>query len=341
MKRILLQLIIPLTNVLIVYAILSNRPTPSSYLEYALDLMEQNSVRKDQVNWDNLRANAFKLAEGAVEISDTYPAISVALTALGDHHSFFLTPDEVNQMQAFTTKDFPAPQGKILDKKLGYIFFAGFASSNPDEINKLADTLQQIIRTLDAEQPCGWIVDLRANTGGNMWPMLAGIGPVLGEGQVGAFLDANGDKTYWYYFNGQSFTSDQADLDGESSLPNDQIAVQVINPYQLSGPTPPVAVLTSNQTASSGEAIVVAFRHRPNTRSFGQATMGLSTANGGFPLADGAMIFLTVATFVDREEEIYGMAISPDEITPVSDKKEVPQEAIDWLMSQPACTLNP
>lgn len=328
MKQKLLHLIIPLTNILIVYAILSNRTTPLAYLDNALNLMEQNSVRKDQVNWDNIHTNAFKLAEGAEEIRDTYPAISDALRAIGDHHSFFLTPEQVKQMQTYTVGDFPTPKGNILEEKIGYIFMTGFASFNPNEIDKYANALQQIIRTLDAQEPCGWIVDLRSNTGGNMWPMLAGIGPILGEGQVGAFIDADGNQTYWYYQNGQS-------------LINDNSIVTILEPYELISPAPPVAVLTSSQTASSGEAIVVAFRHRPNTRSFGQATMGLSTANSGFPLEDGAIIILTVATYLDRDGEIYGLAIRPDEITPTINSKDVPQAAIDWLLAQPTCGINP
>jgi len=38
----------------------------------------------------------------------------------------------------------------------------------------------------DRDDLIGWIVDLRGNGGGNMWPMLAGVGPVLGEGVVGS-----------------------------------------------------------------------------------------------------------------------------------------------------------
>jgi carboxyl-terminal processing protease len=46
-------------------------------------------------------------------------------------------------------------------------------------------------------------------------------------------------------------------------------------PYKLVVPSPRVAVLTDTGVASSGEAI--AFRGRPNTRSFGTPTCGLST----------------------------------------------------------------
>lgn len=49
----------------------------------------------------------------------------------------------------------------------------------------------------------------------------------------------------------------------------------------LKRPSPRVAVLFDGMTASSGEAVVVAFKQRPDTRSFGMPTCGLSTANVG------------------------------------------------------------
>ncbi len=136
----------------------------------------------------------------------------------------------------------------------------------------------------------------------------------------------------WSYNNGQA-------------LLGDEVLAQVTEPaYQLKAVSPPVAVLTGVNTASSGEAIVVAFRGRPETRSFGLYTAGLSTANAAFPLSDGAVIILTDAVFADRMGQTYGDRIFPDEMvddvrkfTFVMDEA-IPQPAIDWLMSQPACT---
>jgi C-terminal processing protease CtpA/Prc len=88
-------------------------------------------------------------------------------------------------------------------------------------------------------------------------------------------------------------------------------------------------VLTDRAVASSGEAVVVAFRARPNTRSFGSPTCGLSTANQGFRLSDGATLALTVAVMADRTRAPYGLSLAPDE--PVSGDAEVVQGAIDWL----------
>ena len=43
-----------------------------------------------------------------------------------------------------------------------------------------AISIENQIRAADAPDLAGWIVDLRGNTGGNMWPMIAGVGSTLG-----------------------------------------------------------------------------------------------------------------------------------------------------------------
>ena len=117
-----------------------------------------------------------------------------------------------------------------------------------------------------------------------------------------------------------------------------------VAPYMLERNQPPVAVLIGSQTASSGEAIAVSFRGREQTRFFGEATAGLSTANKGFSLSDGARIVLTTATFADRTGKLYGGPIQPDEGV-LSESPEPPvgedpvvETATGWLQKQTACT---
>src|SRR5207244_11064020 len=127
----------------------------------------------------------------------------------------------------------------------------------------------------------------------NFWPMLAGIGPILGEGELGAFVgNPNKPDEIWSYNNGRSF------------LKYEEMA-QADHPYQLKQPFPPVAVLISPLTASSGEIVVVAFRGRPNTRSFGEPTAGATTANIDSDLSDGARLFVTSAIDADRTGKSY------------------------------------
>ena len=111
-------------------------------------------------------------------------------------------------------------------------------------------------------------------------------------------------------------------------------------PYQIRERAPPVAILLGPATASSGEAVAVAFRQRPNTRAFGQRTRGLSTSNELFRLSDGAAINLTVAMFADRDGRRYPDGVEPDQPTPSTPLDVIPPAATAWLAGQPTCRLN-
>lgn len=130
---------------------------------------------------------------------------------------------------------------------------------------------QQVIRSKDDGMRCGWIVDLRDNSGGNMWPMLLGMAPLLrtsvvNNEDVGSFETAQGPERW-------TLTATAVQRAGKSVLDFGQSG------HVLRQPGAPVAVLFGPRTASSGEASVLAWRGRPQTRSFGQPTAGVSTGN--------------------------------------------------------------
>ena len=189
-----------------------------------------------------------------------------------------------------------------------------------------AQKTQELIRQMDNWRNCGWIVDLRSETGGNMWGVLAGVGPLLGEGELGYFLYPDGNKLRWYYENGEAKYGNSVAID----MGKDQ--------YSLKRPNPPVAVLIGSMTTSAGEAVAVAFRGREKTRFFGASTKGFSTANQLFYLSDQATIMLTVAVDADRTGKTYSGAIIPDEIVePAKGETEVIDAASAWLLSLPDC----
>jgi hypothetical protein len=75
--------------------------------------------------------------------------------------------------------------------RVGYLLvpsFGGEESFNPEKAAGFAKQLNDHVRRLDEMGASGWIVDLRFNSGGDMWPMLAGVGPLLNGNRVGAFV---------------------------------------------------------------------------------------------------------------------------------------------------------
>jgi C-terminal processing protease CtpA/Prc len=111
------------------------------------------------------------------------------------------------------------------------------------------------------------------------------------------------------------------------------------DPLRLARPLPPVAVLTDGQTASSGEATLVAFRGLSRTATFGQATAGFATANEPYRLSDGAVLRVTSSRDVDRTGRVYGNTpIQPDHPLPAAaTNDEVVAAATAWLHTRPGC----
>ena len=294
--------------------------TAQQYLSEALNIIQDNALNSDKVDWPKVRDVAFMYENNAKTPADTYDSIRFALEQLGDHHSFLVTPEIANESNNSSVEDYPAPIGRLLENKIGYIAVFEFNAQAKEEVNKYADQIQNMIIELDKQLVCGWIVDLSENLGGNMYPMIAGLGALIGEGDLGSFKDAMGYTTAWYYRDGQA---------GEGNVPH----AKVSHPEFLFDPDEtPVAVLIGPQTASAGEATAISFRGRPNTRFFGKPSYGLTTGNEVFPLGDGALIILTVAVELDRTGQEYGGKIVPD-----LDTLNAETEAIEWLLAQPAC----
>ena len=311
----------------------NSTPTPgisldaAKYLNDALDIMQNNSINRHKIDWPTLRANILNAAADAKTPADTYPFIKMALSRLNDHHSLFIDPPQASGAKNGTSPTPVPPEIKLVENKFGYIAIPGYLGLNQDLINQYGTAMQKNIEEIDLQNPCGWIVDLRGNEGGNMWPMLIGIGPILGEGKAGSWIDADGNQTEWAYLNGKGMSGTEV------------VSEIIGEPYHLANPDAPVAVLFGTNTASSGEIIVISFIGRSNTRSFGSNSGGFTTANSGFQLSDQAIIFLTTAVDADRTGKIYGDAIIPDVKTTTANNYAgpVPDEALQWLGDQPTC----
>lgn len=78
-------------------------------------------------------------------------------------------------------------------------------------------------------------------------------------------------------------------------------------------------MLQDENTASSGEAALLAFRGLPGVRTIGSGSAGYASANATVPLPDGATMLLTTALFVDRAGREYGDRIPPDQPTTEAD----------------------
>jgi carboxyl-terminal processing protease len=303
----------------------TSRPAPitdreglTHLVDSATALMQRHALRRDRIDWPSLIAAAHRAAVGSPSLTadSAYRIIREALRQLGDHHSLLLDPTVAARLWNRDSTSNDSPTVELRGATIGYVRVPKYVGFESRAMRDYARHLQTAIGAIGTLGACTWIVDLRGNTGGNMWPMLAGLGPLLGEGTAGGFLSPDG-LVPWGYRRGEAWSRSTAQ-------------VRVASPVTLT-PLPPVAVLTDTQTVSSGEAITIAFRGRPRTRSFGQATRGLSTGNQAFPLPDGSMLFLTTVVDADRTGRAYGGPVSPDELTPPESTEE---RARAWLAAQ-------
>lgn len=284
------------------------------YLNNALNQIESRSINRDKVGWSDVRRRAQSMAMNAAKPSDTYAAITYALSQLNDNHSFMMTPEG-------RPVPFPAGTKRVADNRPGKIIqrqdTGGFLQSRKGRIGHVVIggisgdelKLKDYCKALRAQvNRCrnygvkGWVIDLRGNGGGNMWPMLVGIGPVLGAGTIGYF-NYGKNFTPWYYRQGAA---------GVVSIGGVHANFSIFDGMSDYHEVAPIAVLIDRNTLSSGEAVGIAFKGRTNTRFFGERTGGLATANQTITLSDGATIMVTTSYEADRNKNVYPSAIDPD-----------------------------
>jgi C-terminal processing protease CtpA/Prc len=300
-----------------------------AYLSEALDTLAHVSLHRDEVDWPALRDSVMRRASRATTYAESWPTIEWALRRV-DRHSFLQTPAPPTPAPSTTTRAArprpPAVSARMIDGRYGYLLVPWFPGAPRASY---VDSLQRFIGEMDGAGACGWVVDLRGNEGGNMWPMLAGVGPLLGDTLVGSF-EVHGDVQTWRYVSGGARYA--GPRDSMPAVRGDAPAVRVRDPLA------PVAVLTDRRTASSGEATLVAFRGRPNVRAFGDTTAGYNSVNSGYRLRDGANMVVTIGRNRDRTGHDYPLRVAPDEVVSESASGDAPlARATAWLAEQGAC----
>ena len=291
--------------------------TPAEHLDELLRLMEAEAANARRVDWTQARTAVFAAAGAAQSIRDTYPAIEVALNLLDDFESHYRGPD--GRLIGPSPEPACVPgvtETPGLPQTIGYVRLEGCPCEGT-RADQYAEAVQQAIRMADKPGLVGWIVDLREDRGGNMWPMIAGLGPIIGEGIIG-----------WIVYNNREY---EREYRAGAALSLNEPFARVAVPYTLIRPSPKIAVLTADTTNSAGEAITVFFKNRRDTRSFGAPTCGHHHLLGEFRMRTGGTLTLKTAHNADRLKRTYAGRVVPDELATAPG--EAVSRAVAWLLN--------
>ncbi len=297
--------------------------------------VKRNSVYRQQVDWNKLENTVFKKATTPLNFEDFQHSVKLMFSSIGDKHAALFvngkklsavdTPIALRSTLVDELKsNNPQLNTKILDDKYGYILVP--PNSTKDNIQQMAQAIQDSLCKL-IEQPLdGIIVDLRANEGGSIYPLFTGLHQLIGDGVFGAFTNFEGtSREPWKLKKGKFYQQNR-------------IVASVKTNCSCSGKLK-VAVLLSQVTASAGEMLAIALKGRENTIFIGEKTYGLTTGNVTFKI-DGYLLAVSASFSEDRTGKVYNSYVMPDiEIIEgdnfsniAIDKKVL--EAIKWFSSR-------
>ena len=280
-------------------------PSAETYGKNALSTIDKNGIFAGNDEWKNTYNECLKMIENAKSYDDTYDAIRKALSVGGGKHSMLMTKSESQD----TTESYDEVLPTVsLDGDIAIIKLPDFLGT-AEAGQKYAKVAEDFIHE-NRDKIKGVVLDLRGNTGGDMGPMATAVSSLLPDGEL----------VYYHYRSYdipvtlKNGVVSNAGTGGKSLYPEEKLNV-------------PVAILTDDMTASSGEALTLCFRGLENTRTFGAPTAGYTSVNMLYNMYDGAQMYLTVAFDKARTGEIFKETpIEPDVAT------DSPLEAaLEWL----------
>ncbi|MBR5175137.1 MAG: hypothetical protein IKW89_04310 [Bacteroidales bacterium] len=277
-----------------------NQSTPAGYVRHCVKLLDRDGLYADSPEWKAKKNEVLASAKTISTLEEAHALVQEAGYVAGGKHTFLQAP-----VKDTTTYPEVAPEVIMLEDGILYVLIpahSGVKVSDSLYVHTVFDFLQE---HLDAK---GVIIDLRNNTGGNMYPMITAVSPLLPDGIILRFKSR--DKV-------SPITLDYV-------VRSCQLAPDSIGKIPSSTP---IAILTNAMTGSSGEATLICFRGLDNAKTFGAPTAGYASGNVTHLLADGYLLAITRSCDVARTDEIF----CNDPIDPDVETEEPLEEAVKWI----------
>lgn len=295
-------------------------PDAKTELQVAIDLLKAKHMNSGKVDWPVVQAKAQAVLGDSTKPEEAYPAIRYVIAQLGEKHTSLRTADEWKalmtgvQVGKAQPPDWQPPEGHLLEGEIGLLELKAIEASPADQL-AYASAARSALRSFADRRVCRYIVDLRSNQGGGMYPMINGVEALLGKPPYGYWQAASGAPDSPWLSKIGAFQYEVAPAEE-----TDQTKAAV-------------AVLIDRQTKSAGEFTAMAFKGRPNTRMFGEKSGGFLTINAPAALPDGARLIISGGWATDRLRRSYRDVMVPDEVAPRG--QATLDAAIAWLKKQP------
>ncbi|WP_263603469.1 S41 family peptidase [Chryseobacterium sp. PET-29] len=281
-----------------------------SFVDTSIDLIRSNAVETSNIKL--IESTLYNKARNLDSVSDLAPLYTEVFKLLNDYHGglkykgktygWTQPAGSANAYLKEKLKTEKAVVSQLIDKTIGYIRIPGNDDFGFKKVDSIANDITTHINKVNSAKVKSWIIDLRVNTGGNMYPILLGMKEFIGSDNIvfGGFRNSKGESSgRWEIKDGKMM------IDG----------IELIRQVPLTVPIRkdiPIVVLTSCYTASAGEMTAISLIGRKNTYVVGEPTADYTTAVQGFRINKDAGLNLSTDHVVDRNLKIYRGNIKPD-----------------------------
>ncbi|QJD95697.1 hypothetical protein HH214_07340 [Mucilaginibacter robiniae] len=292
---------------------LSGADSARKVIDTIINYARAKSIYRNHVNWTALTDSINKHSAHVQSVQQVMPSVSLIYELLGDYHGFVsynrkiykwrpkkAVVDTVKYKSLLAKmKQKPAVEARMLEEGYGYLLIPTNNPTQYGEDDRLAQQIQDSLTTLHPEKLKGLVIDLRTNPGGDMYPMILGVGNLLGNGKLGSFVDPVSHKQEVWGIKGKAIYTGTDTVCRLNKLGTAATKLKVV-------------VLIGPNTASSAEATVISFMGRKNTWFVGEKTGGYTTANQSFRVWD-LNVFMATGVEADRNGKVYLDYVLPNQ----------------------------
>ena len=270
-----------------------------TYVRDAIQQMDRKGLYAEGEAWEAMKKEA--LSQDPETMEEAQEIINKAAKIAGGKHSYLMPANKVQAREKRYNEEV-SPSICMREDGICMIHLPAFAGDDENCLRYAKTILDSIPDTVK-----GVCIDLRGNHGGNMYPMIAAVHRFLPDD---VFLKFKMRRRF------------------QSVMPiNKEFVAKVVGIDIEPRINCPVANLTDDATASSGEAVLLSFRGLDNVRVFGSPTAGYASANESIIFYNGSILALTVSCDIARTGEVF----CEDPIVPDVETNSPEEDAMSWL----------